>query len=181
MFIYDNGKVCVFSATRCGHTSMYDYFGIPLHTHTGLLLKDWKNSNSLRVMVLRNPIDRWLSGIRYVQNVEDNNNFYKKDGKFYTIQNHESKDKLLFEHTYPFELLNRHMKKTIPFKIIPFENLQDYIPVSRYTIHVNVEQSHHTDIPMSPDMREAIVNYKYYRQYCEVITPEEWKELTENS
>lgn len=178
MFIFDNNKICILTNTRCGHTSMYGYYGIPVHKHTGLELEDWKNSPSIRVMVLRNPIDRWLSGIKYVEAIKDNNQFYEKDGKLYTRQTHEPIEKILFEHTYPCELLTRNLDKTVPFKIIPFENLQDYIPTSKHTTHVRVNRAHQRDVPMSADMREAISNYKYYRKYCEVIDPEEWKELT---
>jgi hypothetical protein len=178
MFIHDNGKVAVFCHTRCGHTSMYDYYGIPLYEDTGFKLSQWKNTSSLRVMVLRNPLDRWLSGVRYVENVDANNDFYEKDGKFYTKQTDVLKEVLMREHTHPYELLNRNIEKTIPFKIIPFETLSDYIPVSDRTTHLNIRYTHRRHVPMSADMREAIINYRYYRQYCEVMTPEEWKRMT---
>jgi len=157
---------------------MYDYFGIRLYTDTGLELNHWKNSSSLRVMVLRNPLDRWLSGVRYVERIEANDAFYEKDGKFYMKRSDLPKDVLLHEHTHPYELLKRHLDRTIPFKIIPFESLSDYIPASQFTVQLNIEGTHQRDIPMSTDMREALSNYRYYRQYCEVMDPEEWKRMT---
>ena len=62
MFIHDNGNIHVMSNTRCGHTSMRKYFGFEerLRNHDGSWDK-WINSTSRRVVVLRNPIDRWKS------------------------------------------------------------------------------------------------------------------------
>lgn len=161
MFCYDNGKVCVFANTRCGHTSMTGYFGFKPYTDEFQDISVWNNSKSRRVLVLRNPFDRLKSAILNVKSKD------KKATEEYWIKTHSD----------PY--LDKIMD--VPFDVIPFENLGDYIPVHKSTFPTHTANTKHYEVEYTPEMRKEYEKYRYLRQHCNVITPEEWKELTENS
>jgi len=184
MFIHDNGKVHVMSNTRCGHTSMRNYFNMERlgdrrhHNHRWL---EWIESKSRRVLVLRNPIDRWQSA-EIFHSVE----WWVKNGPSPT---HEGKimdrDFWMWIHRSPFLI---DIPRSLDIEIIPFENLSDYIPMHKDTIVSNtsdVSLSDLTDIVIPPGtgrtqncLEEELISYQYFRNNCKVIGPEEWKELT---
>jgi len=164
VFIHDNGKVHVMSNTRCGHTSMRKYFGfeeIP-RSHDASWDK-WINSTSRRVVVLRNPIDRWKSAEVFM-----NISWFKHIGP----KNGMDKDTFLRVHREPF-LIN--IPRDISFEIIPFENLSDYLPWGNRTIPSDV---HISEVEITEELEEEITQYQYFRKNCKVISPEEWKQLT---
>lgn len=162
MIIYDNCKVCVLAVARCGHTSMTGYFGFEPHTISwGDPTKIWLETKSRRVLVLRNPIHRAMSAKIFTDSTP-------------VPYGHTSEDWFRL-HMEPYL---KYIPKTLPFDIIPFEKLSDYIPRHVRTIATRTNYAHHRQVEMTPEMREELALYRYFMQYCNVITPEEWKELT---
>lgn len=166
MFIRDNGKVCVLAMTRCGHTSMTGYFGFEPHIHSwGDWKKIWRVTQSRRILVLRNPIHRCISASGLLE-------------KNIVLPEQYTKEEWFEIHSRPYL---KFIPKTLPFDIIPFENLLQYIPTHHRTIPTWTESGRHVDVVMTPELRDEYNLYRYFREYCNVISPEEWKELTENS
>ena len=175
VFIHDNGNIHVLSATRCGHTSMFKYFGfassITGFTGGGQNPEDvpsrwynWIESETRRILVLRNPIDRWKSAevfTGFLKHLEPSNGM--------------DKDTFMRVHREPFLI---DIPRYIDIEIIPFENLSDYLPLARGTIVSNSNNIHRSVIEMTPTLREEYNQYRYFRKNCKVISPEEWKELT---
>ena len=145
---------------RCGHTSMTGYFGFEPYTldHNRLIV--WNKTQSRRVLVLRNPLDRLKSALLH-------SDAYEKYPEF-------TSDQWLSFHGDPY----LHRVSHTSFDIIPFENLSDYIPVHRMTRHVNVANTTYDELKHMPQMEYEYEKYQYYKQNNKVITPEEWKELT---
>lgn len=165
MFIHDNGKVCVASATRCGHTSMYSYFGIEEYSMSTDIRKwIWNPSNSKKIIVLRNPVERMLSAYNRIistQSPGKNNDFAG--------------------HCSPY-LVN--IPKQHDFYVIDFRNLGYYIPVSPKTIITGSSKSISTGFYINnskfskQDLKNELEAYNYFITNKQQITPEEWKELT---
>ena len=166
MFIYDNGKVCILSVPRCGHTSMAHHFNQTPHIVNGGM-SDWVKSSSRRILVLRNPYDRLQSALRNAEGFP-----YSPSDTSYT------KEEWIRVHSYPYLI---HIPATTDFEIIDFYKLSEYISLSTDTHQTNSSSVHHTKLEISPEMRKEYALYRYYMEYCNQITPEEWKELTENS
>lgn len=168
LFVHDNDKVCVVCATRCGHTSMRNYFGfsqVPL-TDEDEWYKWIINTTSRRVLVLRNPLDRWKSAEVFTS-------AYFDDIK--TKHPDVTQEYWLRVHRDPYLWT---IPKYIDFEIIPFENIGDYIPFHPETARTDSANVHRTEVDMTPEMREELIRYRYFREHCRIITPEEWKELT---
>jgi hypothetical protein len=167
MFIYDNGKVSILSVPRCGHTSMaYHFNQTPYIVKGGLL--DWLKSSSRKILVLRNPYDRLQSAQRNAEGFP----YVPSDGI------NTTKEEWIRVHSYPYLI---DIPATISFEIIDFYKLSEYISLSTDTLQTNSSSVHHTKLEISPEMRNEYVRYRYYMEYCNEITPGEWKELTENS
>ena len=160
MFCHDNGKVCILAVTRCGHTSMTGYFGFEPYTNGHQDWNTWYYTKSRRVLVLRNPFDRLKSAILHSQNS------IVTEG--YTV------DQWIDAHSRPY----LHIIKRNSFEIIPFENLEDYIPVHGMTAPTYTSEVKHYEVEYTPVMRKEYEIYRYLRQHCNVISPEEWKDLT---
>lgn len=167
MFIHDNGNVHVLSNTRCGHTSMRKYFGfeeVPRGMHDRW--NEWINSTTRRVLVLRNPIDRWKSA-----------EVFETTGWFIHHEPHNGMDKdfWIWVHRQPY-LIN--IPRYVDFEIIPFENLSDYLPMDEGTLVSNSNNVNRHDTKGSSSLREELIQYRYFREHCKIISPEEWRELT---
>jgi hypothetical protein len=167
LFIHDNGKVHVMSNTRCGHTSMRKYFGfMDLLTPEEANWSKWINSTSRRVLVLRNPVDRWKSAEVFM-----NKGWFEHLGP----NNGMDRDTFLRIHREPF-LIN--ISRYLNFEIIPFENLSDYLPWGIGTLATDSNQVHRSEVEMTKAMKEELLQYRYFRENYKVISPEEWRELT---
>lgn len=128
---------------------------------------DWIESKTRRVLVLRNPIDRWKSA-----------EVFRETGWFqhHGPKNGMDKEFWIHIHRQPF-LIN--ISKYVNFEIIPFENLSDYLPWGEGTLPSYSNNVHVRDIGKMPDdFRKELLQYRYFRENCKVISPEEWKELT---
>jgi hypothetical protein len=165
MFIHDNGKVCVASAPRCGHTSMYSYFGIDEWSMSTDIRKWAGNaSNSIKVIVLRNPVERMISAYNRIISIQSTNN-----------------DSSFENHCSPY-LVN--IAKHVNFYVIDFRNLGHYIPVSSKTIITGSSKPISTDCYINnskfskQDLEDELDTYNYFITNRPEITPEEWKELT---
>lgn len=157
MLVHDNGTICVMANTRCGHTSMSHYFGINPHAEKRRFW-DWIESSSRRILVLRNPYDRVKSAVITSEYATDKEAWIEVHSKPYLIE----------------------IPTILSFEIIDFNRLSEYIPLSRDTAVTNTSSVHHTEIDLTPEMREEYIKYRYFMQHCKQVTPEEWKELTRN-
>ena len=165
MFIHDNGKVLVASSPRCGHTSMYSYFGIDEWSiSTDIRKCVWNSSISKKIIVLRNPVERMLSAYNRMISI----GFTDKDSSF---ENHSS----------PY-LVN--IPKNLNFYVIDFRNLGYYIPVSSKTIITGSSKPISSGCYINnskfskQDLENELETYNYFITNRPQITPEEWKELT---
>jgi hypothetical protein len=85
------------------------------------------------------------------------------------------KDFWIWVHRQPY-LIN--IPRYVDFEIIPFENLSDYLPMDEGTLVSNSNNVNRHDAKGSSGLREELIQYRYFRKNCNVISPEEWKELT---
>lgn len=165
MLIYDNGKCCVLTYTRCGHTNMCHYFriepyNIPIENS---LISTWHQSNN-RIVVLRNPITRVLSAEMMMPDLED----------------------MFIQHSAPY----MHLIKDYNFKIIDFEELSLFIPR-----RIELVQSVQTNTKMNNsytvdncyvsnkgysvnDLQEEYNTYLELMSSRQRLTVDEWKMLT---
>jgi hypothetical protein len=146
---------------------MRNYFGFtqpPVEEITNW--NKWLNSTSRRVLVLRNPVDRWKSAEVFMDKGWFNH-IGPKSGM--------DRDTFLRIHREPF-LIN--IPRDISFEIIPFENLSDYLPWGIGTLATNSSGVDMSEVEMTKAMREELLQYRYFRENYKVISPEEWKELT---
>ena len=155
MFVFDNGKVSVLCVTRCGHTSMYEHFGIEPYTIPGKSPMQWLMTNSKKVVVLRHPLERMTSAFNFAGSSES--------GIFYY-------------HCTPYL---RYLA-FVDFEYIPFCDIGSYIVKSDKTTTTNstlrkyIPNPYFTEI----DMQKEVEFYERYIQTRPTISAEEWKRLT---
>lgn len=167
MLVYDNGRVCVLANTRCGHTSMYEYFGLEPYTVT-TSIDDWYNTTSQRVLVLRNPKDRWVSALRHRVNKDPR----VTDHEWFTI------------HGAPY--LRDLVWKYYSWSYIDFYKLGQYIPLSSRSEQTHSNYSPRGTINAQPGLRTGLrtelhsemVAYRLIRRYSKELSVAEWQELT---
>jgi hypothetical protein len=159
VLVYDNGRVCVLANTRCGHTSMYSYFGLEPYTVTNSI-DHWYNTSSVRVLVLRNPLDRWVSATKHRVN---------KPAKF-------TDDEWFVRHGDPY--LRDLVWKYYTWSHIDFYKLGDYIPMSPGTAPTHSNYSAGLELRHDPNLRSELVAYRLIRRYSKELSVAEWRELT---
>jgi hypothetical protein len=159
MLVYDNGRVCVLANTRCGHTSMYHYFGLEPYTVT-TSIHDWYNTTSRRVLVLRNPRDRWASALRHRSEKPLGLSGYE----WFTI------------HAAPY--LRDLVWKYRDVSYIDFYKLGQYIPLSQDTSVHNSNYAGLRSTQADPELHREMVAYRLFRRYSKELTVAEWQELT---
>ena len=159
MLVYDNGRVCVLANTRCGHTSMYEYFGLEPYTVT-TSIHDWYNTTSQRVLVLRNPKDRWASALRHRVNKDPR----VTDHEWFTI------------HGAPY--LRDLVWKYYSWSYIDFYKLAQYIPLSQDTSVNNSNYAGLRNTQADPELYSEMVAYRLIRRYSKELSVAEWQELT---
>jgi len=185
MFVYDNGKMCVYSATRCGHTSMYGYFNIPVYTCVAESFNIWQTTKNLRIVVLRNPYQRLISA-------------YKRFGCNSIIYDEHARQQFI-EHSRPFlkyicygNTMNfvhydietgQWRQNYLDFCYINFDRLSEYIPTDNRTITTNTKSESKVyvknDVYSENDLETEYIHYENLLATKREITPEEWKELTQ--
>jgi hypothetical protein len=161
MLVYDNGRVCVLANTRCGHTSMYQYFGLEPYTVT-TSIHNWYNTQSLRVLVLRNPLDRWVSAHRLS---------VKKPLRF-------TDEEWFLIHGAPY--LRDLVWKYRDVSYIDFYKLGEYIPLSPRSklTHSNYSAPELISSQLDPDLHSELVAYRMFRRYSKELSVDLWQELT---
>lgn len=192
MPIFDTSKYSLLAPTKAGHTAFYDFFNKPRYSEYRHL-NEWKNSNKQRILVLRDPVERMYSAINFFKqcyrkehqmlppDATNKNNFLNKVfSKDRPIKSRKTEIEYFVFHLHcrPFML---DIKDT-DFKIIKFEELDNYLP--RYQ---NIPTTHTTqkDITLfrknpfftKQDLLEEQHLYNLILASKEPITPEDWKEL----
>jgi len=158
------------SNPRCGHTNMYHYFGLPQYSVTGFTLENWEEHQN-RIAVLRNPLERVISAEKLSVDRHVNNS---RRGMFF------------IEHSRPY----MHMLLPHDFRIIDFQDLEQYIPRGSGLLQsyrtdsrvddsikpqdIHVENSEYT----LQELQQEFDTYKYFMANRERVTVEEWKNLT---
>lgn len=173
MFVHDNGKVLTLSISRCGHTSMYTYFGLEEYSFEGKVdILDWINSKSesQRVIVLRNPYDRVRSAQQNLAHCLDSLGSLPIE-----------EERWFYNHSYPYLHTINHCN----FKYIDFYKLQNYLEtVSKKTIKskVSCNEGSKFYIPNNyyreQDLDNEFFQYEKILAEREEMSVEEWKELT---
>lgn len=64
IYIDDHNKICFIAPPKCGNTSIANYLNLQLHTEYSDddIYKILRNDDYTKIIVLRNPLDRFLSG-----------------------------------------------------------------------------------------------------------------------
>jgi hypothetical protein len=192
VFIHDNGNLNVLSMTKCGHTAMSYYFGIQLPMQKTFV--HWLQGESPKVVVLRHPVERMHSAINfYEKQFNEQIVKYETTGQcdnFSLIEDLINWDDLQREREieeYIFDLHCRpylHVIKSRDFRIIKFEELSHYIPkiapggIETNTTNKNIDPFPKNRYFKREDMLKEIELYENLVTTREVITPEEWRELT---
>jgi hypothetical protein len=188
VFIHDNGNLNVLSMPKCGHTAMSYYFGIQLPMQKTFV--HWLEYESPKVVVLRHPAERMHSAITfYDKQFNEQIVEYQKTRKTDNLDFFKSfiEDSLNIE-SYIFDLHCRpymSILKNRDFRIIKFEDLSQYIPkVAPGGIETNTTNRNIDPFPKNryfkrEDMLREIEVYESLFANREVITVEEWKELTQ--
>mgnify|MGYP001333346268 CR=1 FL=1 len=142
--IYTTNDTCIMSATRCGHTSMMEWFDIDKE-YIGLEEKQdlyWFTDSPAKqlVVVLRNPYDRLLSAIKNTKLLRDEQLAITPESEKYkfrfTLPRYSHDHIVLHSNLYLdilASLASRRYLRSFPskFKHIDFYRLNEYIPVSK--------------------------------------------------
>lgn len=176
MFLKDNGIYSVLCAPRCGHFSLYNYFGLRYLSdidsngerklNASGSVGEWLYSKSPhKILVIRNPYARLQSAIKHTENM-------KKDKEW--TMNHSG----LF--------LEQIANSNVQFKIIKFEHYNDY--VNEFGNHVMPTGSKcrnwQPDFSAYYTEKEMLAEFEAYRKILatkKTISVKEWKKLTQNS
>lgn len=173
--------------TKCGHTAMSYYFGMPVPPQR--TFAHWLEYQSPKVVVLRHPVERMHSAINFYEKqfneliveyektgMSDNLDFFES-----FINNPLGIEEYIFnKHCRPY----MHILKNRDFRIIKFEELSQYIPkVAPGGIETNTTNKDIDPFPSNryfkrEDMLKEIELYENLLETRQVITPEEWKALT---
>ena len=169
MFIHCTDKFAIMTATRCGHTNMYNYFGKVMYVDTGSTVYDWREHHN-PIVVLRNPLDRVVSAMLH-------------DGSLFSQGRREE---FFIKHSAPYM---NNILVGCNFRIIDFYDLEKYIPrqgvqSSRtYSAVDNTTEAEDVYIMNeSYSLQELQDEYRIYNNFMankERVTVEEWKELTQ--
>lgn len=192
MYVHANDKINVLSMTKCGHTAMAKYFSESKKLGEPSINFDlWKQQTQNRVVVLRHPVERMHSAIgwydkMYGQSIRkyDQTGIIDRHGPFELNKFIRSKDRdhdmqtaIFYGHCLPY----MHNLTNTDFKIIKFEDLIKYIPYYSFI----VTDTTNRDIDPFPENKyfskeDLLREIDLYNQFLErdIITPEEWKELT---
>lgn len=187
MFIHDNGKLNVLSNKKCGHVAMTYYFGMERPENRSFV--DWISFPSPKVVVVRHPVERMHSAIRWNEIMfEERLKDYRETGEVDRfdliediIHDHDGsmrEEYVFYQHCRPY----MKMFKNRDFRIIKFEDLGKYIPkITDYdtrTRNRNIDPFPENRYFSRQDLIQELEVYEEILQKKEVITPEEWKELT---
>jgi hypothetical protein len=192
VFVHDNGNLNVLSMTKCGHTAMSYYFGMPIPPNK--TLAHWLEYESPKVVVLRHPVERMHSAINFHEKLFNELIVeYEKTGQcrdFSMIEDLVSCDIREREWRIEEYIFNKHCRpymhilKNRDFRIIKFEELSQYIPkIAPGGIDTNTTNKDIDPFPKNryfkrEDMLKEIELYESLLVNREVITAEEWKALT---
>lgn len=187
MFYHNNGKLAVCAQTRCGSTSMENYFGFKYGG--ARVMKPELFDNNL-ILVLRNPLDRMASAVKGLTPAFVQNMFKQSPRGEVTKRLRE----LSSDEAYKFVVFRTHAMPYLSniihndFRIIDFYKLGDYIPM-----HENISVSPITNSSGYTNPKEVYVEnnyfkidaleseYETYKQLLstrEQISVEEWQQKT---
>ena len=161
MFIHCTNTFAIMTATRCGHTNMYNYFRIKPHSGTEYTVRDWKEHHN-PIVVLRNPLDRVVSAVSWVKHTQDT-------------------DALFVHHSLPYM---NNMLVGCNFRIIDFYDLEQYIPRQGVQSYRTDSLAEHADVYVeNPEYtrRELEREVELYHDFMankERLSIVEWRELT---
>jgi hypothetical protein len=161
MFIHCTDAFAIMTATRCGHTNMYNYFRIKPHSGTEYTVRDWREHHN-PIVVLRNPLDRVVSAVSWVKHTQDT-------------------DALFVHHSLPYM---NNMLVGCNFRIIDFYDLEEYIPRQGVQSYRTDSRAEHADVYVeNPEYtrRELEREVELYHDFManrERLSIVEWRELT---
>lgn len=179
------------SATRCGHTSMIEWFGID-GEHIGVQdrqdLHSFATSSAKQlVVVLRNPYDRLLSAIKNTKLQRDEQLEFSPESEKYkfrfTLPGYSHDHTLL--HSSPYlamleKMGSRRYLERFPSKLkhIDFYRLSEYIPVGVDTITTNSKSDGWTwkmsEFYSKKDMQNEYNGYINLLENTEELSVADW-------
>jgi len=175
--VYNDGKISVLAPHRCGSTSMYGYFGLPLYEKIGNARFDFAYWDTLddksvtKILVLRNPYQRMESAINNTEHLSSDSDYSK------LLNNKDSKMFWTRKHSEPY----LHNITCKDFYIIDFDHLSRYIRKDYFTITTNSRASEWQDKFAEYYSKEDLVmEYILFEQYSQRpnILPSVWQNLT---
>jgi hypothetical protein len=165
VFIQCTDSFAIMSATRCGHTNMFNYFDLKPWTDTGFTLRDWSEHHN-PIVVLRNPLERLLSAKaesnRWIHNIP-----------------------VFISHSRPY----MNMLLSCNFRIIDFYDLEQYIPRkdvpsqsfrsdSRVDNDTTVQDVYvENSVYTIQELQQEVDTYKKLMVTKERVSVEEWNKL----
>ena len=163
MFILHTNKFSIMAKSRCGSTSLYDFFNIDYNSLDARTYVEWSNSSLRKILVLRNPYDRIISAFKFLHQVPFD--AAKKSEMFIT-------------HSCPY----MWKIENVDFEYIDFYKLNEYIPLSDETITTNTSKLSSKVYISNDRYDEHLVEKEYdlYKMFLSTrkeIIPEEWNEL----
>ena len=187
--IYNINNNSIMSQTRCGHTSMREWFGLEPNDRairSGQQTHLWfmrSPQYTQLIIVLRNPYDRLISAIKNSKIHEDNpreHGLVYLDGKGTDVG---SAYEYTMGHSTPY-LANMLSTSAMPrnLKHIDFYRLNEYIPVGGGTIITNTSGlTEYTDV-MSNYYSNEVMHTEYtayttIKQNSTELTPAGWNQV----
>ncbi len=198
MLVYDNGKLNILAENRCGNTSMYHYFKLPVYgmminTSRQQLRNLWKQNKSEKIVVLRDPYQRMHSAIAYHQErslplyndyMQMTDEQRKKLTLFWTHKNigtigyENFKMQDIRGHAQPYL---RHLIGN-NFRYIKFSRLSQYLGDCHHGPITNTTSSDFSEEFLRYFDLDTLKFEKFlYQEYLdrfEEISPEEWENKT---
>ncbi len=150
MLIHINDKMAFICPQRAGHTTASKIFP------NNAKFSEWMDSNKQKVVVIRNPLYRYISGVA-------------ADNKYKELL---GKDTIYFKHTDPF----LYLVADYDFKYISFENFGRYFGAKKYGWESQVE-SEEIDQELPTMVIDEFDLFKNILKEKEELTLDEWNDL----
>ena len=187
MFWIERNDIGIICNLRCGHTSFYKKFGMAkedlIYDLDFSYLMDWFESVTTRVVVLRHPVQRMQSALRWnnfnrrnSENCDETSPIWELVKEF----THDDREEQLLRHyilhcNFYFDKI-----KHLDFKIIPFENLGEYLDVREsfptYSRSYEPTDDMFNDVITREGLEKELELYEKFRKYP-IFPIEDFKNL----
>jgi hypothetical protein len=153
--------------TRCGSTAIGVFLGLGKIYPRIDGINEWGELPGKKVLILRNPYDRIMSGYKTLTNLDEENKLDRDRKEFF------------YEHSRPYLYMIQHHD----FSVVLFENLLKYVPlIDSYrsnTVNVSIGTYIKNSDYSAEDLEHEYLLYKTYKSEREILDVESWNMLCE--